>query len=95
MHKELFLARNSTYELRGSQNLSAPRVNQTIYGLKSIRYQGPKIWNSPPADFHKASSLDEFKNLIKKLGMVPLATAISVNIGIIKSRAQRDKYYSL
>ena len=63
--KELFIPRNSTYALRGSQNLSVPRVNQTTYGLKSIRYQGPKIWNSLPADFHKASSLDEFKNLMK------------------------------
>ena len=63
--KELFVPRNLTYALRGSQNLSVPRVNQTTYGLKSIRYQGPKIWNSLPADFHKASSLDEFKNLMK------------------------------
>ena len=29
-----------------------------------------------------------------KLGMVPLATAISVNIGSIETRAQRDKYDS-
>ena len=38
--KELFIPRNSTYAFRGSQNLSVPRVNQTTYGLKSIRYQG-------------------------------------------------------
>ena len=63
--KELFIPRNSTFALRGSQNLSVPRVNQTTYGLKSIRYQGPKIWNSLPADFHKASYLDDFKNLMK------------------------------
>ena len=52
--KELFIPRNSTYALRGSQNLSVPSVNQTTYGLKSIRYQGPKIWNSLPADFQKS-----------------------------------------
>ena len=63
--KELFTPRNSTCALRGSQNLPASRVNQTTYGLKSIRYQGPKIWNNLPADFHKANSLDEFKNLMK------------------------------
>ena len=60
--KELFIPRNSTYALRGSQNLSVLRVNQTTYGLKSIRYQGPKIWNKLPADLPTASSLDEFKN---------------------------------
>ena len=35
--KELFIPRNSTYALRGSQNLSVPRVNQTTYGLKSTK----------------------------------------------------------
>ena len=62
--KELFIPRNSTYALRGSHSLSVPRVNQTTCGLKSIRYQGPKIWNSFPADFHKASSLKELKSLM-------------------------------
>ena len=63
--KKLFIPRNSTYELRESHNLSVSRVNQTTYGLKSIRYQGPKICNSLSADFHKASSLKEFENLMK------------------------------
>ena len=63
--KELFIPRNSTYALRVSQNLSVPRVNQATYGLKSIRYQGPKIWNKLLADFQRASSLDGFKNLTK------------------------------
>ena len=63
--RELFIPRNSTYALKGPQNLSVPRVNQTTHGLKSIRYQRPKIWNSLPADFHKASFFDKFKNLMK------------------------------
>ena len=63
--KESFIPRNSTYALRGSQNLSVLRVTQTYIWAKD-RYQGPKIRNSSlPADFHKAGSLDEFKNLMK------------------------------
>ena len=49
--KELFIPRNSTYELGGSQRLSDTK--------------GLKFWNSLPVEFHKASSLDEFKNLMK------------------------------
>ena len=41
--KELSIPRNSAYTSRGSQNPSMPRVNKTSYGLKSIRYQGPKL----------------------------------------------------
>ena len=63
--KELFLPRETVYALRGSQNLSVPRVNQTTFGLNSVRFQGPKLWNSLPENFYNASSLEEFKSLIQ------------------------------
>ena len=41
-------------------NLEVPIINQVIFGAKSIRYLGPKIWNSLP--FHKKSSESLTKN---------------------------------
>ena len=31
-------------------NLEVPTINQVTFGIKSIRYLGPKIWNSLPFD---------------------------------------------
>ena len=42
--KDLFVPRQNDYILRGSQNLSVPR-NTTTYGLRSIRYEGARLWN--------------------------------------------------
>ena len=38
--KELFMRNESTYSLRSYNDLSVPRVNQTNFGLRSIRYEG-------------------------------------------------------
>ena len=40
----------SNYKL----NLEVPTINQVSFGDKSLRYYGPKIWNSLP--FHVKSS---------------------------------------
>ena len=49
------------------------RANTSTFEVKRLRsiyteiYRTANdlIWNSHPADFHKASSLDEFKNVMK------------------------------
>ena len=40
--------RASHYNLRGDAILKLPKVNTTNYGLKSIRYQGARLWNALP-----------------------------------------------
>ena len=49
----------SKYNLRGERALNIPSVNTTKYGLHSIRYFGPKLWNSISNDLHKLN-LKEF-----------------------------------
>ena len=44
--------------------LTMPKVNTTRFGLKSWRYQAPKLWNSLP-DFVRAST--DFKTFRKLL----------------------------
>ena len=45
-------------------NLDIPAVNQVIYGTKSLRSFGPKIWNSLPHHIKSAENLEAFKKFI-------------------------------
>ena len=40
--------KNVGYNLRGDYILSLPKPKSTTYGLNSVRYIGPKLWNSIP-----------------------------------------------
>ena len=40
-------------------------VNQTKFGLKSIQYEGAKLWNHLPDSIKSAENLEIFENLIK------------------------------
>ena len=42
------LAPDSSYNLRGKDSLSIPRVQSTKYGLYSFRYSASKYWNMLP-----------------------------------------------
>ena len=46
-------------------NLEVPIINQVTFGAKSIRYLGPKIWNSLPFHIKSIESLTTFKGIIK------------------------------
>ena len=63
--KQLFQLNKSKYSSRRPLDLIVPRVNQTHYGLRSIRYEGAKIWNHLPNSIKSAENLDAFKRLIK------------------------------
>ena len=45
--------------------LEIPRVNHASFGTKSLRFYGPKIWNSLLYHIKSAEKLLCFKNLIK------------------------------
>ena len=63
--KELFIRNESTYNLRLYNDLSVPRVNQTTFGLRSIRYEGSVMWNHLPNNVKNAGNIEMFKKLIK------------------------------
>ena len=63
--KQLFQLNESRYSSRRPLDLIVPRVNQTRYGLRSIRYEGARIWNHLPNLIKSAENLDVFKHLIK------------------------------
>ena len=50
---------------RTTNNLFIPIACTTYYGLKSIKVQGPKIWNMIPPDIRKNSSPRCFINKLR------------------------------
>ena len=53
----LFVIKECEYNLRNSISLNQPVVNTVTYGLMSLRYHGPKIWNSLSNEIKSAKSL--------------------------------------
>ena len=56
---------NRTVRNQYKLNLSVPKVNQVSYGEKSLRFYGPKIWNSLPLHVKTSENLKTFKDIIK------------------------------
>ena len=64
---ELYQLNESLYGLRsnGLQKLCIPNINFVRFGKGSIRYFGPVIWNSIPAEIRNADILSSFKKIRK------------------------------
>ena len=64
---EIFELRKTKRAVRNQYklNLELPIINQVTFGAKSIRYLGPKIWNSLPFHIKSSESLTTFKRIIK------------------------------
>ena len=64
---DIFELRKTNRAIRNQYkpNLEVPIINQVTFGAKSIRYLGPKIWNSLPFHIKSSESLTTFKRIIK------------------------------
>ena len=65
--KQIFSLRQTNRTVRNQYklNISALKVNQVSYGEKSLRYHGPKVWNSLPFHVKTSENLKIFKDIIK------------------------------
>ena len=54
------------YNLRSWSYFTLPVVRTLNYGIGSIRYLGPKIWESIPANIKEVDTTESFKSAIKK-----------------------------
>ena len=59
--KDIFQVQQSAYSARRPYNIKVPRVNQTTFGIRSIRYEGAKILNHLPNSLRSAETLEIFK----------------------------------
>ena len=56
--------------LRGDYILSLPKPKSTTYALNSVRYIGPKLWNSIPNMFRNITNFKSFKRSISQVDLV-------------------------
>ena len=65
--KQIFQLRDPNRTVRNQYklNLNVPKVNQVSYAEKSLRYYGPKIWNSLLFHIKASENLKFFKDIIK------------------------------
>ena len=57
---EIFNLRNTDCNLRSQTDFKQGPINTVDYGLKSLRYLTPKIWNLIPLEIRSTSSLTKF-----------------------------------
>ena len=65
--KNLFEVRktNRTQREQYKLDLEIPKSNQVSFGTKSLRIQGPRVWNALPLHIKSKENLQPFKYVIK------------------------------
>ena len=63
--QELFERSSSSYSARRPYGLMVPRVNQTSFGSKSVKFEGARLCNHLPQNIKSADNLSTFRQLIK------------------------------
>ena len=64
--KDIFELQNRSYNLRSTCNqFKRENIKTVHYGLQSVRYLGPKIWELVPNNIKYCGSLSKFRKLIK------------------------------
>ena len=65
--KQIFQLRETyrTVQNQYKLNLIVPKVNHVIYGEKSLRYYGSKVYNSLLLHVETSENLQSFKGIIK------------------------------
>ena len=64
--KMFFRLKNKFIIIYELTDFKIPHVKTANYGLESIRFLGPKIWESVPNDLKRKDSVSSFKTAIKK-----------------------------
>ena len=62
---ELFNLRNINYDFLSQTDFESGPIYTTAYGLRSLKYFAPKIWNIVSIDIRNSDSLSEFTTKIK------------------------------
>ncbi len=63
--RDYFLPKRVDHDLRRTNPLQIPKVRTTAYGINSLCFQGPKIWNALPAETKPAQNVKQFKSFTK------------------------------
>ena len=82
--KNLFKVRKTNRAQREQYklNLEIPKSNQVSFGPKSLRIQGPRVWNALPFHIKSKENLQTFKYVIKFWGGLTCICNICLNSNI-------------
>ena len=61
---EIFKPSNTKYDLRNSNTFVSKNINTTNYGLGTVSYLAPRIWEQIPEEIKQSKSLNCFKKKI-------------------------------
>ena len=75
--QDIFETKRNYYNTRNAPAFSSRSIKTVRYGLQTISYIAPKIWNLSPKEMKQINTLDEFKAKIK-IWKLKTATADSV-----------------
>ena len=64
--KEMFIQKETPYNLRDSHILFQPKFNKIRYGMNTFEYYGAHIWNVLPNHIKESTTISTFKVLIGK-----------------------------
>ena len=62
---DMFQVKNTPYQLRMPLNLSLPPTSSKKFGTYSVVFRAAFIWNNLPAKIKTATTIQQFKKLIK------------------------------
>ena len=62
---DLFPKSEIVYNFRNCREFIRPKVNTVLWGIESLRYYGPVIWDIIPNEIKAATTVDAFKQNIK------------------------------
>ena len=62
---DMYDKKDAPYQMRDSSKLHQPKVQSTLYGLRSIRYEGSTLWNNLPVHLKECLDFNSFKLLVK------------------------------
>ena len=66
MESSFFTLQGVSYNLRGSNVVCHPSFNKVLYGQRSLRVQGPILWNDLPDSIRNVTTFYDFKKCLKK-----------------------------
>ena len=79
--KEVFELKEPSYSLRSKGNYFVRgNVKTTHYGIQSIKYLAPKIWDLIPDQIKHCGSLTKFKHFIKSWSQVTVLVGYTKHI---------------
>ena len=84
---EVFQTNNCSYDLKNPRILVSKHKSTIKYGINTIAFKGPQIWQNIPLEIRNSESLSLFKSNIKQIQSLPcrckICRSFIANLGYI------------